>query len=290
MAQAPADPNAPQIVEVAVSREGCTIAVRTAATIAVSFDGGRSFARTDLSAAQMASAGGRVMLLDHQRGLGTMLPGHATVWRALPTPLVDGKLFAAGTWTVLAGEKLAAFSDDHGDSWRYVELPERVAITRLEANGYIYGSRSNTIVEPDGMNIAVYTSTRYVADLAHPHWRALDTNPGTPADETGRYALETDKFWGCGASEKLELVRGGNAATVAGDLRDDVWPIRVHTNAGVTFASLSNQLVRLDGANAIALGEIPGELVDVDASATPIVRAEGHLLRWSKTGGWRVLL
>jgi hypothetical protein len=290
MAQAPADPNAPPIVEVAVSREGCTLAARTASTIAVSFDGGRSFARTELSANQMAAAIDRVMLLDHQLGLGTMLPGHATVWRALPTAVPEPKLFAAGKWTVLANGKLAALSDDNGDSWRYVELPANVAVARLEANGHLYGTSWKAVVEPDGMTLPVYTNTRYVADVAHPHWRALDTNPGTPADETGRYVLEGDKFWGCGSSQKLELAAGGRATEVAGDLRDEVWPIRVHTNAGVTFASLSNQLERVDGATRVQLGDIPGELVGVDANATPIVHAYSQLLRWSKAGGWRVLL
>jgi hypothetical protein len=274
-----------------VSREGCTLAARTASAIAVSFDGGRSFARTEMSGVtQMAAAIDRVMLLDGASRFGTMLPGQPTVWRAIPTPVVAGRLYAAGKWTVLAGEKLAALSDDNGDSWRYLELPAELAIARLEANGHLYGTRWKAIVEPSGENLGVYTSTRYVADVAHPRWRALDTNPGTPADESGRYVLEGDQFWGCGSSQKLELVDRGRAALIASGLRDEVWPIRLHTNAGVTFASLSNQLVRLDGVVEKPLGDIPGELVGVDASATPIVLAYSQLLRWSKAGGWRVLL
>jgi hypothetical protein len=31
-------------------------------------------------------------------------------------------------------------------------------------------------------------------------------------------------------------------------------------------------------------------LVGVDRAGTPILKAGSHLLRWSKSGGWRVLL
>jgi hypothetical protein len=291
IAQAPAaDPDAPPIDEVAVSREGCTIAARTSAGIAVSFDGGRSFARSEMpDTTQMAAAGGRVMLLGHSR-LGTMLPGQPTVWREVPAALPDPKLFAAGKWTVLASAKLAGFSDDHGESWQYLEPPADFAVARLDADGHLHGTRWKAIVEANGFGPGEYTSTRYVTDFVHPRWRALDTNPGTPVEESGRYVLEADQFWGCGGSQKLEIVDRGHATTIAGGLREEIAPIRLHTNAGVTFASLHDQLVRLDGAAEVTLGEIPGDLVGVDASATPIVRAESRVLRWSNVGGWRVLL
>jgi hypothetical protein len=293
VASAPADVHAAPIVEVAVSREGCTIAALTATSIAISFDGGKSFAKGSWkSATQMVAADGRVMLLDGEGRLCTMQPGHPGVCRSLPGTLAGPSLFAAGTWTVLAGGKLAGISDDNGETWRYIDLLPELQVSRVDADGRLYGTQIHAIDDPSGDGPGAYTSMRFVTDLAHPHWRALDTaTPGTPADESGRYVLDTDKFWGCGGSQKLELAAHGHVTEVAGDLRDEVWPIRVHTTAGVTFASLANRLVRIDGATVTDRGEMPdGELVGVDAKGAPIVRAGSQLLRWSKAGGWRVLL
>jgi hypothetical protein len=112
---------------------------------------------------------------------------------------------------------------------------------------------------------------------------------GTPIDEDARYALTGDKFWGCGGSDKLlELATGKE---LIGDLRADVWPISVHSTHGVAFAGLSNQLYRLSGVTATKIDDLnDGEVVGVDAAGTPIIRTGGQLLRWSRAGGWRVLL
>jgi hypothetical protein len=60
----------------------------------------------------------------------------------------------------------------------------------------------------------------------------------------------------------------------------------------VTFASFSNQIYRLSAAAATKIDglDVGGAVVGVDASGTALVRSGGQLLRWSKAGGWRVLL
>ena len=291
LAQLPADPDPPRLTQVVVSREGCTIATQTASTIAVSFDGGQTFARIEMpDATVMAAAADRVMLLDKQGRLGTMQPGHATVWRPLPAALPSSTVFAAGKWTVVQSTKLTGISDDSGESWRYLELPADSQIAQLDADGHLFATHWKVVIDGQGMGPSTYASTRLVTDLVHPHWRTLFGTPGTPADESGHYVLEMDRFWGCGGSQKLEYGAGGQATEIAGNLRDEISEIRVHTNAGVTFASLHDQLERIDGVHETVLGELPGELVAVDASGAPIVATGSHVVRWTKTGGWRVLL
>src|SRR5262249_15798028 len=113
--------------------------------------------------------------------------------------------------------------------------------------------------------------------------------PGSSFGDTP-YTFEMEEFWGCGSSWKLEF----DGQTVLGGLRDEVWPTEVHTTRGVTYASARDHLYRLVGPHAIDLGEWPSDAGDsrvagVDAWGMAILWNGSQVLRWSKTGGWRVL-
>jgi hypothetical protein len=285
-AKAPRDVNGGSFVDVSVSREGCVIAARTKDALSISWDGGATFSRADATGVvQMVAAADRVALLLDDGTLGTLVPGQPMV-RHAPKKLAYGQLLASENWTALVADALVAVTDDGGVTWRYVEPTKDVAIGRLDGSRLIgYASRPTS--EPDGEHLVEYITTVYTNDLAHPAWRKGTHFTGTPADNEDRYARTGDAFWGCGSSEKLLDVATG--AEVAGGLRDEVWPVAVRSTHGVTFASLSNELMRLDGG-ARKIDDMPdGALVGVDAAGTPIINASQQLLRWSKTGGWRVL-
>ena len=256
----------------------------------ISWDGGQSFSHVEIAGITNAVAlATRVMVLRDDGTLGTLTPGDPIVWRHVPAPLAEAGLLAAGSSTVLVLDGLAGVSDDTGATWRYLEPPKGVSITQLDANGQLIGLRFKETQESDGDQIEV-TTTRFTTELRHPRWRKLASTAGTPQDESGRYRLEGDKSWGCGGSSKLVTRAGDHDVTVRGDIREDVFPLAVHTRNGVTFASLSDRLVRLDGADVIEIDSMPGNLVGVDGADTPIVTTYNQILRWSKAGGWRVLL
>lgn len=277
-----------QFVDISVSREGCVIAARTKDVFSISWDGGASFTEVDaVGNAKAAAAADRVAVLLDDNTLGTFVPGKP-LERHAPAKLAYQQVLANAGWTVLVSEKLVAVTDDHGVTWRYIEPPKDATIQGLDGDRLIgYGLRPTS--DPDGEHIVDYIATTYTYDLRHPGWHAAAGHLGTPIDEEARYSLTGDKFWGCGGSDKLlELATGKE---LIGDLRTDVWPTAVHSTHGVTFASLSNGLYRLRGASATKIDDInDGEVVGVDAAGTPIVRTGGQLLRWSKAGGWRVLL
>lgn len=282
----PENVNGPPLVDVAVSRDGCTLAARTASAIEISWDGGKTFAHHELAGLDAMVAVGSRVIVQRAGELGTIAANEPITWRVVPAKLANATLLAAGKWTVLAVAGLAGVSDDDGASWRYLDLSD-ISVVRVDVDGRVFGTRTNIVVPFDGEGNGAISTTHLAADVHAPTWKAITTHPGHPADDTGRYALEPDKFWGCGGSEKLAWVE--NHAFVATDLRADVWPIAVRTTGKVTFASLQNRLVRLERTNRIDIGDMPGQLAGVDASGAAIVQTETQVLRWSKAGGWRVL-
>ena len=288
-ARVTADVNAPELVDVAVSREGCVLAARTKDTLSISWDGGQTFSRLDQKAiSHMVALADRVVVLLEDGRLGTVAPEQPMSFHAVPARLGSGgSLLADESEIAIVADGLVAVTGDAGSSWRYVEPLTDMTITRLD-HGRLVGTIARPTSEPDGEHLVEYVSTTYANELGHPGWDAVATHAGTVADEEGRYALAGDQYWGCGMSE--ELVDIATGAVVAGGLRPEVWPVEVHTTHGVTFASLHDQLVQLGTGIVVVDEEIPGALAGVDAAGTPLVRTPTQLLRWSKAGGWRVLL
>jgi hypothetical protein len=273
------------LYEVSVSREGCVIAARVKDGLAISWDGGATFTHVDV-AGKPAAAADRVAVLLDDGTFGTLVPGKP-LERSAPTKLAYRQVFASAWWTALVSDTLVAITDD-GVTWRYIEPPKDVTITRVDGDRLVgFGVKPTS--EEDGNHLVEYMATRFTNDLRHPGWHTSASYLGNPLDEEGRYALTGDQFWGCGASEKL--VEFATGKTIAGGLRPEVWPVSVHSAHGVTYAGFDNAFYRLDGARTTQIkGGPEGEVVGVDAAGTAIIKSGGQLLRWSKTGGWRVLL
>jgi hypothetical protein len=286
VARVHADINAPGIAEVAVSREGCVIAARTETTLWVSWDAGQTFRHIEQPGiTAMIAVADRVVLQFSNGKVSTLGPDMAFTDIAFPATIASSPVMVAdGHWIGLLNEGLVAVTDDDGAHWRYIEPLPKMTVRRI-AKGYLIGAVAS-ITSDDGMGDVHYASTTYTGDLRTPRWKAGATYPGSAIDEEARFSLDLDKFWGCGSSQKLLDTATGTEH--AGDLRDDVYPIEVHTNR-VTFARINEHLVRLDGKGE-DLGDIPGSLVGVDAAGTAIVKTETQVLRWSKAGGRRVLL
>lgn len=272
------------LYDVSVSSEGCVIAARVKDGLAISWDGGATFARMDV-AGKPAAAADRVAVLLDDGTFGTIVPGKP-LERHAPRKLGYSQVVASGRWTALTSEILVAVTDDHGVSWRYLEPPKDAIISHIEGDRML--AVATRVASDDGDGMVTYTSTTYETDLRHPAWHAHSSYSGTAVDEEARYALTVDQFWGCGESQKL--LESATGAEIAGGLRDEVWPLSVHSNHGVTFAGFGEQLYRLTGGTATKLDGLDGSVVGVDAAGTPIVLTGGQLLRWSKAGGWRVLL
>lgn len=84
-----------------------------------------------------------------------------------------------------------------------------------------------------------------------------------------------------------------NWAILTGNLPiEDVWTWQLASNGRTHLATLDGSLYRLRKTRAKALTrDVPDEfqLADVDSSKRPIGIHRGHVIRWSKRYGWRVL-
>jgi hypothetical protein len=134
-------------------------------------------------------------------------------------------------------------------------------------------------------------------------WHDLAATPSLRGDAQPRrtqsgwsYSFERDKFWGCGGSEKLVASNGQQQLTLLGDQRPDVWEVRVISGERAAFVQYHLDEPQLAQLVEAELGPIavPSswwvQLVGVDRYDTPIALVDGHLLRWAKAGGWRILL
>jgi hypothetical protein len=304
------DASSAELVTVRASRHGCTIAALTQDKLFVTWDGGQTFGEHAMTRRNdIAASSGRVAIIRNRRDLGVVRAGETEItWRSVP-PFArrDGdidtavEIAAAGAWTVLVEGRLIAATDDDGRTWRYLTAPvDRASLGDLDLDGrltlwVIEPIRAATQGEMDvGENIPMQTR-RFQTRIVGGRWHQLATLPGsvTAATATWSYLRDIDKSWGCGSSDKVVAVRGGQPFEIAGDLRDRAFHVSLAANDDVAFLGSDQKLHRITGKRMEEVADMPAEdpvIVAVDADGAPLTTGYSGLLRWSPRGGWRRLL
>jgi hypothetical protein len=210
------------------------------------------------------------------------------------------QIVADGAWSVIQVARLILATDDDGQTWRYLTpAAEGAPLRELDADGRLTAIAVAPVREPteeDGMGTPIeYETRRFETRILGGSWRKLATLPGyaMAASRSWSYALERDKFWGCGGSQKLVASHAGQQVTLADGLRDENFHISVAANAELAFAGLDGKLHRLVGARDAEVADMPGDdprLVAVTADGSPLALGASGLVRWSARGGWRRLL
>lgn len=136
---------------------------------------------------------------------------------------------------------------------------------------------------------------RFQTRIVGGRWHPLATLPGraTAATLTWSYLHDIDQSWGCGASERVVAVRGGQPFEIAGDLRSRAFQVSLAANDDVAFLGTGQKLHRITGKRMEEVADMPDEnsvIVAVDAGGAPLTSDYSGLLRWSPRGGWRRLL
>jgi hypothetical protein len=155
--------------------------------------------------------------------------------------------------------------------------------------------RTATQEEMDvGANIPLQTR-RFQTRIVGGRWHQLATLPGsvTAATPTWSYLRDIDKSWGCGSSEKVVAVRGGQPFEIADDLRSQAFHVSLAANDDVAFLGSGQKLRRITGKCMEEVADMPVEdpvIVAVGAGGAPLTSSYSGLLRWSPHGGWRRLL
>jgi hypothetical protein len=296
------------------SAHGCTIAALTDKKLYVSWDGGQTFAEYAMTEPySVAVSSGRVALLRNLRDLGVVRPGETEItWRSVPAfvrreggvdPAANTatEIEASGAWTVMLQGRLIMATDDDGQTWRYLTAPINDArIVALDLDGRLTVGATVPVRPPteeekiDGGPIPNQT-LRYQTRIIGGRWRPLPALPGrlTASTQAWSYLRDTDRFWGCGSSEKIVAVRGDKQLTIGSDLRDEVWHVSIAANDDVAFAGLNQKLYRVTGGRSEEVADLPGEdpvVAAIDGRGMPLAVGYSGLLRWSPRGGWRRLL
>jgi hypothetical protein len=299
-----------ELVAVRASRHGCTIAALTQDTLFVTWDGGQTFVKHSMTGMNdIAASSGRVAIIRNRRDLGVVRAGETEItWHSVP-PFTrrDGdidtvvEIAAAGAWTVLVEGRLIAATDDDGRTWRYLTAPvDRASLGDLDLDGRL----TLRVIEPirtatqeemiAGENIPRRTR-RFQTRIVGGRWHRLATLPGsvTAATPTWSYLRDIDQSWGCGSSEKVVAVRGGQPFGIANDLRSQDFHVSLAANDDVAFLGSGLKLRRITGKRMEEVADMPvGDpvIVAVDAGGAPLTSGYSGLLRWSPRGGWRRLL
>ena len=250
-----------------VDPDGCTIAAWTGDEVFASWDGGVTVATYSAPGVLQVLLTPRRLLVLRRNELAVIHPGAEPVWRDLGalTSAVDPSalwMYAAGDWILVnrLTDPLIAASDDDGVTWRYLTPPLKAQPYALTADGRIWAV-ARTIkpgIEPgkeEGPDD--FTENTYVTDMRTARWREHAMAPRPPIQEW-IYILAEDQFWGCGGSTKIvALHHGREVASLANDLRDEVYPVAIVSNGPVSYARYNQHLHRLRGTRSIDLGEVP---------------------------------
>jgi hypothetical protein len=260
----------------------------------------------------VAVSSGRVAILRNLRDLGVVRPGETEItWRSVPPfvrreggvdPLANTavEIAASGAWTVMVAGRLIVATDDDGQTWRYLTAPiDGASVAALDLDGRLtVGAtvpvRLPTKEEIDGSPIPNHT-LRYQTRIIGGRWRPLPTLPGrlTASTQAWSFLRDTDRFWGCGSSDKIVAVRGDKQLTIGSNLRDEVWHVSIAANDDVAFAGLNQKLYRVTGGRSEEVADLPAEdprIEAIDGRDMPLATGYSGLLRWSPRGGWRRLL
>src|SRR5262249_13915847 len=157
---------------------------------------------------------------------------------------------AAGAWTVLVEGRLIAATGDDGRTWRYLTTPvDRASLGDLDLDGrltlrVIEPSRTATQEEMDNGATIPMQTRRFQTRIVGGRWPPLATLPGsvTAATPTWSYLRDIDKNWGCGTSDKVVAVRGGQPFEIAGDLRSEAYHVSLAANDDVAFLGSGQKL------------------------------------------------
>jgi hypothetical protein len=266
--------------------DGCVLVAWNEHETRVSRDGGATWASVlPGQPATSARVDGERVAVTSGRLLGVARP-KSEVWRSIPAA---AHLVAGGpsTITLVSDDlKLTFVTPDDGATWRTYALPDgekMINWASATADGVeIVAEHFPPDWEggpnPDGI-------ARY--DWTASGWKKVALDPAKPGGWS--YAIEGDKFWGCGGSDKIVAYGPDGAHEIAGDLRNEVY----NFGLAAPFAFWHEKLYRLDGANPVELADAHDlhRLVGVDDAHDVIALAvDGKLLRWSPAGGWRILL
>jgi hypothetical protein len=297
----------PALEGTVVAPESCVLAAWTKNAVHASWDGGQTFAAVDVSAgiSQVFASADRIVVISDQKHLGLLYPGDVEItWRTLDAALGKPEqiYFAASArWIAAATPTLVAASDDDGRTWRYVTLPaatgrwDAARFAWITEDGVLTAVASEKEPDQDGDDPSAWLTQSYAARVSDGRWRVpVPLAARSDTISSGwTYAFQRDKFWGCGGSSMLVATRGARRNVLAGDLRDEIEPIGLGVTRTAAFAHYNGKLVRLAGGAARVVGSVPEgdmRLVGVDRYDTPIFKQGSRLVRWSKRGGWRVLL
>ena len=268
-----------EIARVAVDPTGCTIAAWTDDVVAVSWDGGQTFARylAHGEIHRIAATAGRIMVLRDGDTLGVAHAGDPQItWRAL-IRLEQGdeqgspQLVAAGAWTAMfeTGAQLLGVSTDDGATWRYVDAPHDI---ELDAG------RDGTLFVQDG-------AQGYVVDFAHWALRKVGPRRDSPA---WSYEITPEVHYG--GPHEIVAHHGKRQTTVADKLTTERHAIEVINDRRGAYAVYNQHLYQLRGTLAVDLGKAMFDHVGaIDGYGTLIGHDDTTVWRWSPRSGWRAL-
>lgn len=297
----------PTDLRAAASSDGCTIAEWTATNdLAVSWDGGQTFHSYSLDEpiVSVAVTARRVVLLNAPGNtpkatgsLGFLTPTDAVpTYHPLPEiPELSGvlALFVGGTHVALSNDKTIAVTDD-GEAYRYLGLPSLPAsftlasVVRITADGDVVTSViENPPAEAGDMGPPLFVPHVWTTNVRAGRWHETHaTAPGWT------YTWELDEFWGCGGNEKLVAHHDGATAVLAGKVRRDVYPAHLAFDGTVGYVTHGSAFYKLTGATETAIDAPVDQLDDfltVDKYGSLLALSNHRLVRWSPTGGWRLL-
>jgi hypothetical protein len=328
VAPVPSSANAPELKDMSVSREGCVIAARTKDTLWVSWDGGASFARIEQAAVtQFVALSDRVVVLLEDGRVGTVMSDRRVELHPAPIKTDHPWLLGGERRLVYSGatsqgtdsdDRLAipeagtvAVSDNGGASWRYLATMKGMSVVRVDGDRLV-ASVSELVSDDDSHTMRV-GGLIYASDARDPAWRQIGSHftsgqEQIPLDTDWRYALEQPAVRNCPnctdsiievASHQVVIDPSGHRMTRrwGGDGDEAERPYVMDSNRGVTFGLSETHLMRLVGTRATDIAALPPgtrqddlKTIGVDRAGTAIVRTTTQLLRWSQSGGWRVLL
>ncbi|HEY4239904.1 MAG TPA: hypothetical protein VGM88_08815 [Kofleriaceae bacterium] len=303
-----------------IGDDGCTIAMRVGTTLHLSWDGGATFTTIDVKDGgeypAVSLVPGRLFWLAPKRhALGVLDAGaRAMRWIDL-APLHFGDddypaVIAEHGWLALATEKSWFASHDDGKTWSALSMPVLATPKGLAAPAQIVGIAADGTVRAQIGDDVAPDSGVLPSDSVEQHafeaavttgaWREVPVHTAPLVRAHGWvYTKYMDRFWGCGGTYAISATHGADTVTLASGLSDTWGNIGLVSAHGHAYMQHTSVIYALDGADATpirgtpslepSLGDV-GEVLAIDAGGGLLVSEHDRLVRWTKHGGWRVLV